>query len=131
MTSIVYIIPVPSTSFVRGPSFEKLGGRRCSLGYDYETKEADALVTETILFAGVEGFKCTYYTSNSAEVFEAYDRIVDLGTTRWLMTISHHLESNGGSAKELKHFALFFDDGPYWEFICNSLEIGKSTSETR
>jgi len=126
MSVTVYELPVTSTAFVRDASFEMLIGRVCALTYAYEASDGRVMV-ERIVFCGVESFMCTYYTANSLEVFEAYDRVVDLGDTEWLRTISKNLIRAGGSIDGLKHFRVYFDDGPCYEFISRSFEVTTAT----
>jgi len=44
-----------------------------------------------IVFEQVEAYKCTYYFARTEEMRIAYDRIVDLGETSWLVEVRNRL----------------------------------------
>lgn len=55
----------------------------------------------------------------------AYDKIVDLGETIWLIQIKNRMREHGeglsfpsGPPDHLKHLMINLDDGPCYEFIC-------------
>ena len=112
MSNEIYKLPFPSTALVEGVRFEKSLGRVCLLRYEFEN--ADGTTTpERISFEGVEAFRCTYHTACDLEMFEASDRVVDLGSTRWLGQVQSNMNENGDQkrADGLKHMRIFFDDG--------------------
>ncbi len=125
MEKIFWELPVPSGSFLKSEKFEILPKRVCSLELSYE--ESDDTVSSTlILFEDVEAFKCTYFRSCSVELIRlAYEKIVDLNNTNWLKEIRDNLEKSKIEATSLKHYAIYFDDGPLYEFICKSITINK------
>jgi hypothetical protein len=122
MAEELYKIKVPSSA-LSSPIFTMELGRRCSLSYSYEIENTDFEVHERLVFEGVEAFKCTYYTANSVEVFDAYDRILKIVPSSWLKEIKNNLTQNGTEASSLAHLRIFFDDGPCYEFICRSFEV--------
>jgi hypothetical protein len=122
MAEELYKIKVPSSA-LSSPIFTMELGRRCSLTYSYEIENTDFEVHERLVFEGVEAFKCTYYTANSLEVFEAYGRILKLSRSAWLKEIIKNLSRAGTAAANLAHLRIFFDDGPCYEFICRSFEV--------
>jgi hypothetical protein len=124
MTNVIWKLPVPSTSLLDGVAFQQLLGRQCALAFSFED-ESDTVVTGKLLFDGVESFKCTYYRACTLEMIEtAYDKLVELGDTKYLSDIIQELGSDRQS--ELKHFMIYFDDGPCYEFICNSFRFERS-----
>jgi hypothetical protein len=105
---------------LEGAAFHKLSGRTCTLQAEYEG-DGDKIVALTIIFQGVEAFKCTYHNTIGAELIRlAYDRVVDLGTTQWLKDIQSELLNRPEDVTSLRHLAIYFDDGPCYEFICRS-----------
>ncbi len=63
-----------------------------------------------------------------AEVIKlAYDRLVDLGETDWLTGLRTGSEqAHFGVGKSLRHLAIFFDDGPFYEFVCNQVWLNET-----
>jgi hypothetical protein len=121
----LYKTKVPSTAFMHSPRFAKELGRRCSLSFSYESDDTAFETCERIVFDGVEAFKCTYYTANSLEVFDAYDRILKIISSPWLKEIKNNLTQARADTTSLVHLRIFFDDGPCYEFICRSFEVIK------
>ncbi len=123
MAEIIWKTSVPSTAFFQGVKFSILLGRKCLLEYSYEGKEDFLVIFETLIFDGVESFKCTYYRACSLEMIEAYDKVVDVGNSVWLAEIKQNLLRAEANATKLKHLRIYFDDGPCYEFICRSFEV--------
>jgi len=122
MNQVLWKLPVPATSLTRGPYFSA-DGRQCELAYYLETEDGDR--KETVLFEGVEAYKCTYYTSLSVEMIRvAYAKIVRIDPSPWLLEVRRRfLENTQGMRKvanseELQHLMICFDDGPCYEVIC-------------
>ena len=124
MAEIIWETSVPSTAFLQEAKFSKLLGRKCSLEYSYEgeDKENYSVISEKLIFSGVESFKCTHYKSCSVEMIKAYDKIVDVGKSKWLTEIKQNLLSAENNSINLKHLRIYFDDGPCYEFICTDFE---------
>jgi len=85
--------------------------------------EADSgTVRNTVVFEGVEAFRCTYLTFCSAEMFNtAYGKLVRVETTQWLAELQS--ASARKSSRELQHLMICFDDGPCYEFICTGFQV--------
>lgn len=122
MNEIVWETSVPSTAFFKDVKFSMLLGRKCSLEYSYEGEEDNSVIFETLIFDGVESFKCTYYRACSLEMMEAYNKVVDIGNSYWLAEIKHNLLNAEVDCEGLKHLRIYFDDGPCYEFICRTFE---------
>ena len=123
-------IPVPSTSFYFEPKFEQLVGRDCSLTMEYE--DEDLVIRLTLILSGVEAFKCTYlYSCNYDYAGKAYDHLVDYGETFWLHEIKETLSQRVSEIPELKHMGIYFDDGPFYEFVCVGYEIKKESRKRK
>jgi hypothetical protein len=54
---------------------------------------------------------------------EAYDKLVDRGSSAWLEEVRANLKKNGGDADGLVHLMVNFDDGPAYEVLCRSFRI--------
>ncbi len=94
MPTELWKLPVPATALVKGPEFNVLAKRQCEISFHIEGNGTE-LIKISLLFDGVEAFKCTYLTSSSAEMFKAaYAKLVRLGAAPWL---SELLKTKGGS----------------------------------
>ena len=122
-TNLVFSLSVPSTSFLNSANFKVLDGRKCVIQYSYELEEDSKIVIEKLLFFGVESYKCTYYKSCSLEMLSAYDNILEIKGSNWLTNITENLVNAKKKVINLKHFRIYFDDGPCFEFICESFEL--------
>jgi len=73
-------------------------------------------------FFDVVALKCTYMSGLTVEMIEsAYDRLVDMGSTPWLIETAAAHAARGGSVP-LRHLRICFDDGPCYELICPGFE---------
>lgn len=124
MAETIWKMSVPSTALLEDAKFSQLPKRKCSLEYSYEGEEDFSIIFEKLIFDGVESFKCTYYRACSIEMIEAYDKVVDVGNSVWLAEIKQNLLRAEANATKLKHLRIYFDDGPCYEFICRSFEVG-------
>lgn len=123
---ILWKLPVPSTALLdAGPTLEIGPSRTISLVFRYETEDSDSN-QQTLAIQGVEAFKCVYYQARDKSALEAYDQLVDCGSTTWLSQISENLNQNGGKADGLKHMMINFDDGPCYEFLCRAFKVEPS-----
>ena len=124
VSKIVYTLPVASTALVKEPEFGMLLGRFCSLTYSYEAdNNPELVIVEKLLFEGVEAFQCTYHKAVWIDMIETYDKLTDIGKSKWLDAIIHNLKQSGGTPPELKHLRIYFDDGPCYEFVCRNFTI--------
>ena len=119
MTIELWKFPVAPTALIRSPRFATLPKRQCAIYLEFED-----VTTITLLFEGVEAFKCTYLTFCTAEMFNtAYGKVVQLGTTAWLTDVQGVGTNSPRGQKDLKHLMICFDDGPCYEFICAGFRI--------
>jgi hypothetical protein len=119
----LWTLPVPSTALLEDVKLEKRLGREVALRFAYEADEDGTRATSALLFEGVEAFKCTYYRACDGTMLEAYDALVDRGSTQWLNQIRANLAHNAGNADGLRHLMITFDDGPAYEFVCRSFHV--------
>ena|SRR5258708_31226900 len=124
MSNELFQLPVPSTSILRGgASFKELLGRKCRLTYEYESEKPNFMISEQLVFGGVESYRCTYYVACNLDMIDAYDRVLDLGKSHWLDEMRGNLKRAKWNSEGLKHLRIFFDDGPCYEFICRSFDV--------
>ena len=119
---IIYSLPFPSSSLLKGISIEILPKRKCLLRGEYEDEEG-YIHNISLSFEGVEAYKCTYITScNESVISSAYDQLIDCEETEWL----NEILSTGNHSKldkKLRHYMIFFDDGPCYEIICTTIKL--------
>jgi hypothetical protein len=126
-------LPVPSTSFVEGPTFQ--AGGTSILRWTYEgdsefvTVPVPVIIVQSLSFRGVVAFRCTYGVLCNMDVMAlAYDKLVDLGETEWLASlITSSRGTHFGGGESLKHVAIFFDGGPCYEFVCEQVLLSEGS----
>lgn len=126
MTETVWEMPISPTAITRGPAFIPLSRRRCELSYYVEAEIGDQ--KKSLIFDGVEAYKCTYRASLSADMIKAaYGKLVDLGRSQWLIEINQKSDGYYTKVKKipptLRHLAICFDDGPCFEIICATFNL--------
>lgn len=123
-------LPVPSTSFVAGPTFQPGGSSILCWTYEgnseFVATPVQGIIEQRLNFGGVVAYRCTYDVLCDPDLIAlAYDSLVDLGETKWLTALRAASENvQFGAGKSLKHVAIFFDGGPCYEFVCR--EVHKS-----
>ena len=130
MNKIIFTLPIASTALWKSPEFQKRLGRDCALVCNYDDEETRATTILTLVFENVEAYKTTYFKACNLEIVRnAYDRIIDCGITIWLKEIQNNLALNGSEGLNLSHLAIYFDDGPAYEFICKNFRVEKIESD--
>ena len=114
-------MPGPPTAITRGPTFAHLLRRECELAFYIEDEFGDR--KQSLVFFGVQAYKFTHLAALSVEMIEiAYGRLVDLIDSAWLEEVSRratkYYNLRNRVTSPLRHLAICFDDGPYFEFIC-------------
>jgi hypothetical protein len=56
-------------------------------------------------------------------MLKTYDKLSDLGQMPWLDRIREQVSIFGNEVEAIRHFMIYFDDGPCYEFICRSFTI--------
>lgn len=118
MAKTIFTLPVPSTSLLDNPIFKEELGRTCSITCCYES--GIEVITLKLLFKGVEAYKSTYYKACTMDMMAAYDKVNIMDQSNWLNEIKEQLLKSNQTTMDLKHLAIYFDDGPCYEFICQS-----------
>ena len=125
----LWTLPVASTALLgTGPALEMRLRRDVALSFAYEGDE-DGIHTVSVVFQGVEAFKCTYHLARDKSVLAAYDKVVDVGSSPWLEELRRVLDTNRSDASGLAHLMIDFDDGPTYEFVCRSFRIDETVAE--
>jgi len=116
-----------STPIHKGPSFTQELGRLCVLSFVVERE--DTYPTVRLLFDGVEAYKCTHLTSLKRDMLVAYERVVRLYETPWLLDMSSNYKPQRGNhvKEDLMHLMICFDDGPCYEFICTKFSSSEGS----
>src|SRR6185369_10036935 len=112
-------LPVPATAIIQGPFFKVLPKRACEISFSIEAEDGTEKMT-TILFEGVEAFKCTYLASLgsiSNQLFrEAYANLFCLKDSPWLGEVrkawTEYHAKMPVPQKKPQHLMMCFDDGP-------------------
>lgn len=130
----IFVLPMPS-SWLSSPEFKPGLGRsntiRCEwLEYEKcESKENEnpkitQITRVDLIFSKCWGIKITHYVAIDAKWIPlAYGKVVDLGATGWLRNIRSNIAANRIETGQLRHLMICFDDGPLFEFICESFEV--------
>jgi hypothetical protein len=122
MRQVIWTLPLPSTAVVEHPSLKQLPGRELELLFALQEEEDEEPRRFRIRFRGVESFKWTSLTSCSEEMItSAYDKVIDCGDSGWLQECREISSRVGAGTKELHHYRIFFDEGPCFEVIGESV----------
>lgn len=130
-------LPVPSTSFVEGPRFQPGGTSVLDWTYEADSEfvagPTRGIIAQSLCFSGVVAYTCIYDVLCGQELItKAYDKLMDLGETKWLLDLRCVSESvHFGEGKSLKHLAIFFDQGPCYEFVCEGVSVSEKLLPTR
>ena len=119
MNNLLWQLPIPSSSLGEGVVFQELSGRECTLSF-----KVNRLQEWQITFKDVEAYRCHYYQACTVEMIDAsYDRLIDAGKTKWLVTVRDQLSKYNEGMANLRHMMIYFDDGPCYEFICQGFSV--------
>jgi hypothetical protein len=112
-------LPAAASSLLHAPLLETLPRRQCALSILFED-ELYAARKATLLFTGVEHYSVTYMSSCDPDVINlAYGRLVEITDSR----LMSDFRTGHTNKKILRHLAIFFDDGPLYQFICEDFRI--------
>jgi len=130
MIHTIYEIPVSLES--GEPSFRERMRRKCEIVFEYYDApdgSASQLAPkkELILsFEGVEAYKSTFLSSlgslDQTILNLAYGKVISTDDSQWLAksveAYYRFYERSTTPPKPLRHMMILFDDGPFYEFIC-------------
>jgi len=126
----IFKLPRPSSWFDSPKFFERLR-RSCELLWEYEKVEGAGTAKLSLIFHVCWGVKITYFSANDTSVYKiAYDKLVDFGDTEWLLQIKANITAARVEFQHLRHLGIFFDDGPFYEFVCEAFEIVDNVNES-
>jgi hypothetical protein len=119
---ILWKLPVPATALLGdGERFEVRAGREAAILFRHEGDEQD--IEGALVLEGIEALRITYLTASDDSMLVAYGKLVDLGQTEWLRAVRDARLHNQYPVVPLRHLMIFFDDGPCYEFICQSFRV--------
>lgn len=132
MADNLWELPVAPTDLFHDPEFVMLAARRCKLSFAHEGADDKHMMSHSLLFEGVESFKCTYMSSCGANLIaDAYGTLVDLGKTPWLTEVlPYYLKFSRAysrNSKPLRHLMIYFDGGPCYEFLCTGFQVSSAS----
>lgn len=122
MSGVIWKLPFPSSG-TSGARFREIAGGHCAIIFPGRYNNEDDPDVFKLIFTGVQAFKCTYFHACIPHEMNAYDRLVDLGDTEWLLSIKKQLAKHSDKTDDLRHLRIDFDDGPNYEFICRSFSV--------
>jgi hypothetical protein len=102
----------------RGDDLEVRPGRACAM----TVRDSDSQRFDTFLFDGIFASQVTYHSACSVDMIEAYDRLVEVSSSLWLREVQARVADAGGPST-LKHYRIYLDDGPCYEFIAVRAEL--------
>jgi len=120
----LWTLPFPSSG-ATDTSLEMRLGRECAVVFPNPISGKSSL---SLIFDRVQAFKCTYLSAITP-LPGTYDTLVDLGDSEWLRLIRTRLESHRKETSALRHLRIDFDDGPSYEFICETFRIEEPARE--
>jgi hypothetical protein len=101
----VWKLPVASTALLEGgANLDRRLGRDVGISFSYEgDDDRDHVVA--LVFEGVEAFRVTYLSAREPSMLEAYDELVDCGSTEWLESAKVRVSEWGKGMKAGRHQA--------------------------
>jgi len=135
MHKVLYEFPEPPTNLIKGPVFRDVPGifrqRKGMFTLTYVTRHEGRVVTEELQF--IEPMAYAYYSlfTVPSDASTAYGKVVEIAGSSLLREIKSRIESrpSGISTSELRHLAVLFDDGPYYDFICEGFAHVRRTED--
>lgn len=130
MSRELWALPPDVTTVMRGPHFRELSRQRCELLFSLESTDGSEQ-WHALVFGGVEVFKCTHSKSIGTIPHdvrrEAYGKVIIVSNSVWRDQVntsySEHMRGYNESPRNLHHMAIYFDDGPCFEFICSEFKV--------
>jgi hypothetical protein len=98
--------------------------RRCVLS----VRDSDTQQEESFAFEDVYAMSVTYHSACSKEMITAYDQLVVIADSEWLRAIQAAVAASGGRADGLRHYRIYLDGGPCYEFISENYEHSKKSA---
>lgn len=119
---VLWRLSVPATALLgAGERFEVRPGREAAILFRHEGEQQD--IDVALILEGIEAFRLTYLTASDDSMLVAYGKLVDLGQTEWLGAVRAARLHNQYPVVPLRHLMIYFDDGPCYEFICQSFRV--------
>ena len=129
-TAVPWKLPVSSTSFLYDAKFQMEAQHYCTISCFFEV--GDDVATLRLVFGGCEGFRTTYMAACGSDIIKsAYDKVTDMGETSWLNEVRAACARRVPDSSLLRHLAVYFDDGPAYEFICRAFSVNDGNLTNR
>ncbi len=127
MNEILWALPVPLSSIIRGPFFAEHLKRECEVSFTIEGSDGKELPV-SLRFGSVQGYRCTmlYSLGSIAGSLrnDSYGKVISVENSQWLAearkSYGYYCSIRRISEVELQHLMITFDDGPCYEFICGA-----------
>lgn len=121
--NVLYVLPEPSTSFVRPPVLQRVPAAlesptrliiSCRMKSEGQSIAVELHFIKPLANARYSLFAVPDFAS------VAYDKVVEFPDSDWLLEVKARIKSRPTkiATSDLRHLAVMFDDGPYYEFIC-------------
>jgi hypothetical protein len=129
MEEILFKVPVPTGNIVNSVTLIRKPRRGYVLCFEYEDEDEVTIVPISLVFTGVEAFKCTHHLAiDYRKTRVAYEQVANLGKTPWHEEITSILSQREAEETNLMHLAIYFDsDDVFYEFICRSFDVEKNS----
>jgi hypothetical protein len=123
MSEVLWKLPVPATALLEDATLETISKQVYALMCRYEGIHDD-IVTLNLRFHGVEAHRTTPWKSVTSEMITtAYAKLVRIEPSDWLAAVKRKLIGSKSNSDDLEHLMIYFDDGPCYEFICQSFSV--------
>ncbi|WP_337271240.1 hypothetical protein [Oryzifoliimicrobium ureilyticus] len=118
---VVWTFPNAPTSLYEGPFLKNEGGREFSLTFSFENEKGE-IDEKAFRFQNVWAYKCNFLYALDRDLMKlSYGKLVLLDKAGWLAEIGYQEGQFGSSSAKLKAFAVTFDDGPTYQFLCEEV----------
>ena len=129
---VLYKWPEPSTSFVKEPTLTKLprtfhSFSELMLSWEVETDDGNLLERLRFINPYVHAVYRLWAVPEFASI--AYDKVISFPASDLLLATRRRVASRPTkevNVADLQHFAVMFDDGPFYEFIAAGFEHDRS-----
>ncbi len=91
-------------------------------------RDSDSTKEDSFVFEDVYAMRVTYHHACSDEMRAAYDCLMEFDDSSWLREIQDRVTTAGGPADHLRHYRIYLDDGPCYEFISGSYKYSPESA---
>ena len=87
--------------------------------------DSDSDIEERFEFSGIAALTLTYHDACTKEMVCAYDQLVEIDESLWLREIKKNYTGTTPEG-QLHHYRIYVDDGPCFDFICETYKHQKN-----